>query len=422
MKFFKTMFFIMILSICSFQIVFAQGLPNAKPGDVGLSSKRIEKIDKMIKTHIKNGELPGAVTLIARHGKIAHFRAFGQMDMENDLPMERNTIFRIASMTKAITSAAVMILYEEDHFDLNDPVSKYIPEMKNMKVVKYSKDGKPIVSPLQTVVPEREMTIRDLLRHTSGIIYGLGDSELDKLYQSEGLSVKAMVLADFIKKLTDLPLAFHPGEKWEYSYSTDVLGYLVEVISGKTLDKFFVDRIFKPLKMDDTGFYVPGLKVNRLSNVYRYNNKKLHLAEVASSSSFTQPPKGCSGGGGLVSTASDYARFLQMLLNYGKLDGKRILSRKTVELMTCDHLVKISNNWLADGVGFGLGFAILNDIGANGDLGSPGMYWWAGIFNTYFFVDPKEEMIGILMTQMQPFVHIDLLDRFRRLCIQSIDD
>jgi CubicO group peptidase (beta-lactamase class C family) len=415
--------------------IFSEELSIESPEKVGLSITRLDRIDSIIRHHIKSGELAGAVTLIARRGSIAYFKSFGKLDLESGSDMPRDAIFRIASMSKIFTSTAVMMLYEEGHFSLADPVSKYIPGFKNMKVAVWPNNDLSTKEPIKLEPANREITIRDLLRHTAGFTYSVYYPQLDELYYKAGLNVALPkpwpgTLQEFIKAISKLPLAFQPGSNWEYSYATDILGYLIEVTSGLPLDRFLKERIFEPLGLRDAGFILPGEKLTRFPNIYRFTDGKLKLVESAVTSEFRKPPRALSGGGGwtengyggLICTAMDYAKILQMLLNGGKLNEKRLLSRKTVELMFCNHLVDIPRGWLPPGVGFGLTSAVLEKVEKFGELGTPGQMWWAGSCNTYFFLDPKEEMFGILMTQMYPFGYLDLMERFRVLSLQAIDD
>jgi CubicO group peptidase (beta-lactamase class C family) len=399
-------------------------LPVVRPEEAGMSLERLNRIDEIFQNHVDNNELSGAVTMIMRRGKCVHNKAYGWMDVEEDKRMSGNAIFRIQSMTKIITAAAVMILYEEGRFALNDPVSKFIAEFEDMEVAILDSRETGEKS-LRTEPAASDITIRDLLRHTSGITYGSGYPPVDSLYNEKGLGNRLGSLADFVKSLSELPLCFNPGTNWEYGYSYDVLGYLVEVISGRSLARFMKERIFEPLDMQDTDFHVPDEKIERFVNLYEFSGGSLTLVEYAHKSDYRHPPAACQGGGGLVSTATDFGRFLEMLLNKGVLDGRRILSRKTVELMFSDHLVNIPKNWLWPGTSHGLCSAILLNPGQYGEVGSPGQFWWAGALNTHFFVDPKEELIGIIMMQMLPFEpleHHTLMMIFRRLCLQAIDD
>ncbi|UCC38319.1 MAG: beta-lactamase family protein [Candidatus Aminicenantes bacterium] len=413
---------------------FAQSLQPASPEEVGLSSFRLKRIQKIIQNHIEKGELAGTVTLIARHGKIVQHEAFGQMSIEEGIPMTRDAIFRIASMTKVFTSIAVMILYEEGRFSLHDPISKYIPQFKDMKVVIWP-NNKPQDIPLITEPSKRPIIIRDLLRHTAGFSYGHGFYDLDKMYKEAGMNPRSLTpwqgtLNEFVESISKLPLVHHPGTIWVYSYATDILGYLIEIIASEPLDKFLEKRVFRPLGLKDTYFIIPQSKLNRFPNLYKYANGDLELVESAASSNFRNMPSALSGGGGwtstgyggIVTTALDFTKMLQLFLNGGILDGQRLLSRKTVELMMRNHLPGIQSDMLGPGVNFGLMSAVLTSPGKYGELGTKGQVWWAGSCNTYFFVDPKEEMIGVLMTQIHPFGHLGLMGKFKRLCMQMIVD
>ncbi len=406
----------------------SQELPVATPDAVGLSADRLGRIHDMLQEHIDRAELSGAVTMIMRQGKVVHFEAHGTMNLEANIPMRKDGLFRIASMTKMITIVAAMILYEEGRFSLNDPVSMYLPVFKPMRVALPPKDQPVGLDSLLTVPLEQEITIRDLMRHTSGITYASGAHVVDSLYRKAGLRQWPGSLSAFVAQLAEIPLAFQPGTAWEYSLSTDVLGYVVEVISGQPLDQFFKAHIFDPLQIKDTGFVVPQRDLDRLVNVYQYEDGQLKLLESAQDTPLRHTPPAFSGGGGwaalgsdggLVSTPTDYMRLLQMLLNGGVLEGHRVLGRKSVDLMLTDHLDGIST-WLGPGIGYGLGFAVLNDVGAYGELGSPGQVWWAGSDNTYFWIDRKEAMIGLLMTQMRPFGHLNMMVRFQQLALQAL--
>ncbi len=394
------------------------------PEQVGLSSTRLERIHAHMQRYVDQKKYAGILTVIARRGKLAFTDCVGMMDIEANKPMQFDAIFLIASMTKPITSVAAMMLYEEGHFQLNDPVSKFIPEFKNLKVLnKITGQG------MEYESAEREMTIRDLLCHTSGLSGGFDpkNDPIDALYQKVDVRNRDGSLKDMIAKLGELPLATHPGTEWRYSLSTDVLGYLIEVISGMTFEVFLRRRIFEPLGMTDTGFHIPPEKLDRLAVLYSPADSGLKVAEIPglSKNGLTRPATFFSGNGGLVSSASDYLRFSEMLLNHGELDGARLLSRKTVELMTTNHLAKELLPYRLvrpqNGLGFGLGFSVVMDIGQTAILGSAGTFSWGGAFNTLFWVDPKEEMIGILMTQysvpQQP-----IRPEFRILAYQAIVD
>ena len=415
----------------------AQTMSKAAPKEVGLSAARLERIDQAVKNAIARNEVAGGVALVARRRKVAYLRSFGMMDREAKKPMAHDTIFRIASMTKAITSTAVMILVEEGRLGLNDPVAKYLPEFKEMKVLVPSEDNTSDDSSYTLVPANNPITVRHLLTHTSGISYRFNRSKhLGELYVkagiSDGLSQTEGAIGDMVKKLAKLPLLHQPGERWTYSLSVDVLGRLVEVASGKPLDRFFAERIFGPLGMWDTHFFLPKEKAARLAAVYtpegNGNIRKIGEEETITSGplvwSASYPYRGprtyFSGGAGLTSTVHDYWRFLQMFLNGGTLDGEMILSRKTVEIMTVNHIGNFET--FPEGAGFGLGFAVHLDPGMSGHYGSVGDYHWSGFFNTSFWADPKEELIGILMTQLHPNGQSDLLGKFRTAVYQSVAD
>ena len=372
---------------------------------VGFSSDRLERMQTKAESYVDEGKTAGVLTMIARKGEVIHFETHGMRDIEARLPMEYDTIFRIYSMTKPITSVAVMMLYEEGHFQLDDPIHVYIPAFESTMVYDEEAEGDD-----KLVKPERPMTIRDLLTHTSGLTYGIfGNTPVDIMYREAQLFNPTQDLGGMVSKLAALPLLHHPGEKWTYGLSTDVLGYLVEVISGMSLGDFFQERIFDPLKMVDTGFYVPSEKLDRFATNYMYaEDGSLRVQDGGGTSPYTQPQRMASGGGGLVSTASDYLRFSQMMLNGGTLDGVRILSPKTVELMTKNHLDHEYN----PGRGFGLGYSIVTDIAATQISGTEGTYWWAGLANTYFIIDPEEEMIAMMWTQLFSGGEFRLRDEF----------
>lgn len=379
----------------------------------------------MLRSHIEAGELGGAVALVARRGRVAHFEALGRQSGEGDdaVPMRPDTLFGIASMTKPITSAAIMMLYEEDKLQLDDPVSRFIPAMKDLEVAVVEDGHSGPNAPYTTVPAARQVTVRDLLRHTAGLTYGFMDpGPVGKLYR-EALQPGDGDLGAMMNQLAELPLARQPGSAFVYGHSTDVLGYLVEVVSGQPFADFLEQRIFRPLGMVDTAFYVPQEKADRLSALFVLGEDgKVRPGVRPYFRGYSEMPAAPSGGGGLVSTAADYARLLQMFLNGGRLGDVRILSRKSVELMTADTLRDLARPFVAPGYGFGLGFAVRVDLGASSQLGSVGEYAWSGIYNTFFFVDPQEELFAILLTQTAPFRHLDLGSRLRTLVMQAIDD
>ena len=404
----------------------AQDLTAVKPDSVGLSSERLERISTAVQHSIDDKRIAGAVTLVARHGHVAWFKAQGMMDREAGKPMRPDTMFRICSMTKPITSVAVMMLYEEGRFLLDDPISKYLPEFKNPKVL-----VKPVSGETYSIPATREITIRDLLRHTSGLTYHW-NADLGPMYKAanvaHGLLPYDGTIEDNVKRLASVPLLFNPGERWEYSLGVDVLGRLVEVVSGKPLDEFFRTRIFEPLGMKDTYFYPPENKLDRLAAAYTYYAEKglnrfpdTPIAEESTVYSADYPYRGpkklFSGGAGLTSTAADYLRFCQMMVDGGKVGNTRLLSRKSVELMTQDQLGKIS----ADR-GFGLGFGVNGVKAPLDELGSPGEYVWGGFFYTAFSIDPKEQMIVIFMGQLHPTGGLTLDRQVNELAYQAIID
>jgi len=426
--------FLRILPIffCFHAILLAQNLPVASPESVGLSSERLKRVEAALNQYFEKKQIAGAVALVVRKGKVAYFKSTGMQDVEMKKLMQDNTIFRIASMTKPITSIAVMMLYEEGRFLLNDPVHKYLPEFKDMMVLNPERatNGQANAK-LDSLVPaKRPITIRHLLSHTSGLTYHWNE-QLGKAYEkagiAHGLGLHNETLAANMKKLAKLPLLFHPGDKWEYGLSVDVLGYLVEVVSGKSLNDFFKERIFEPLKMPDTHFYLPENKVGRLATVYQYSAEK-GLAKLPDSNAegslefspaypYRGPKKFYAGGAGLCATISDYARFAQMLLNGGELEGARILSRKSVELMTADFAGGLNPE-----IGFGLGFGIRRSLREGGELGSIGAYGWSGFWNTQFLIDPREQMVTLIFTQLYPYAAVEVMDKFTVMVYQAITD
>jgi CubicO group peptidase (beta-lactamase class C family) len=401
-------------------LALAGPLPQASPEEVGLSSERLLRLDAAMQKAVDSGELPGVVVLIARDGQLAYAKSFGWQDREKKIPMRNDSIFRLYSMTKPIVSVAAMILVEEGRLGLQEPVSKYIAEFKDMKVGVESKDadGKPV---LTLVDAKRQITVQDLLRHTSGLTYGVlgAPTAVKQMYKDAEIFSQKWVLADFCRALARLPLQFQPGTTWEYSHSTDVLGRVIEVASGKTLDVFLAERIFAPLKMVDTGFQVPPAKLGRLAQPMPdvYTGKTPELID------FSKPQTFFAGGHGLVSTANDYLRFAQMLANGGELEGARILGPRIVEYMTSNHLnaqIDQGPTYLpGPGYGFGLGFATRIDRGQSQWPGSPGDFYWAGYAGTYFWVDPEEELVPVLMSQ-EPLRRQYYRIQLRNLVYQAI--
>ena len=391
-----------------------QPLPVAKaPEEVGFSSPRLERVRGQIKADIESHRIPGAVLVIARQGKIASFMTLGFQERRNETPMKNDSIFRIASMSKPITSVAIMILAEEGKLDIGAPVAQYLPEFKDVTVG------------VEKAAPKRAMTVQDLLRHTSGLTYGFfGTSPVDEMYRKSNL-LASKSLAEMVSAIAQLPLLHQPGEVWEYSMSTDVLGRIVEVASGQDLDAFIAEHITRPLGMHDTGFYLSASQAARMA--------RPDSATAMGTIDQTVKPALLSGGGGMLSTAGDYARFCQMLLNGGELEGVRILAPKTVALMTSDQLppstdrhspVAIALDAFGPtpemGISFGLGFAIRTAPGRNPVPGSVGDFSWAGIAGTFFWVDPKEKLVTVLMMQVPQAVNVPYWRQTRTLVYQAL--
>lgn len=402
-------------------------LKESAPETAGMSAERLDIIGKMISNSIEKGEIPGAVVLVARNGKIVYHQAFGVSDPASGREMKTDDIFRIASQTKAITATAVMMLWEEGKFRLDDPISKFIPEFKNAGILDSfnEKDSSFTTRPVIN-----EITIRHLLTHTSGIGYGFidGDERIRKIYAKAGIvdafTTGKVLLKDNVRKLAVMPLHHEPGEKYTYSEGLDVLGYLIEVLSGKPLDVFFRERIFIPLNMTDTWFYLPESKSGRLVSVQTL--KSGEWASVTKSDIFDPgyPVKGAktffAGGAGLSSTAKDYASFLQMYLNMGELNGFRLLSRTTVQFMMKN---QIGSLWGNSGEYYGLAFGVLDENGAAmGGRGSVGTFQWGGYFNTMYFADPEENIIGILFKQTLDIPEDNTSWKFRQLVFQAVDN
>jgi CubicO group peptidase (beta-lactamase class C family) len=373
----------------------AADLPAVRAESVGMSSERLARITALARGYVDEGKLAGVVTVIARHGKIVHYEAVGKQNLETGAPMTRDTLFRIYSMTKPITAVAAMILYEEGKFQLTDPVSKFLPELKDLKVLN---DGEE--KPTQS-----QITMQQLLSHTAGFSYGFTSSDpVDKRYQDVKL-ITSKDLDEFIKKLAGIPLRYEPGTRWHYSVAVDVTGAVIERISGQRFDRFLKERVFAPLKMEDTFFEVPESKLSRFGTNHRWNAEQRKL-EVLPPSDYPiyRNTTFFSGGGGLVSTAMDYMRFAEMLRNGGEFGGIRILSPKTIQLMTMDHLPAVikpgTNSESSRGSGFGLGFGVITDVPKSGVVGSVGEYNWSGAAGTTFWVDPREELVVVAMVQI----------------------
>jgi CubicO group peptidase (beta-lactamase class C family) len=391
----------------------APALPTGSPESVGLSTDRLDRMHHGMQAFVDRHEAGGIVTLVAREGKVVDVHAVGFQDVESNRPMRSDTIFRIASMSKPITSVAVMMLYEEGKLQLTDPLSRYIPAFKNQRVVSSAEGGT-----VNTVPVRRDITIRDLLTHRSGLSYGFLDSgPVGAAYRAtgvtDGLTVTPGTIAENVDKLAAAPLQSQPGAEWHYSLSTDVLGRLIEVVGGLPFDVFLRDRIFRPLGMTDTSFDVPDAKWSRFATVYSpdaaggirpmKDPETFGNTMMSPFAYYKAPKKYFSGGAGLTSTIQDYARFSTMLLNGGALNNVRLLSPKTVELMTTSHTADLPSGGLLGPDGqFGLGFRVSTNLGASQTLGSVGSYGWSGIYGTNFWIDPKEHLIGIMMVQRYP--------------------
>jgi CubicO group peptidase (beta-lactamase class C family) len=402
----------------------ADPLPRAQPEEVGLSSEGLQTLGKVLKSYADDGRIAGSVVLVARRGKIAYFEAFGQRDREAKAPMKTDSLFRIASQTKAVVSVGAMMLVEQGKLLLNDPVSKYIPEFKETTVA-VAKEG----GGYDVVKAKRQITVHDLLTHTSGLSYGNGPAA--DQWQKAG--IQGYYFADrnepvgaTVARMAKLPMDVQPGEKWVYGYSVDVLGAVVEKASGMPLDVFMRTMITEPLGMTDTAFFVPKEKRERMTAVYQNNGKGTLDRAPAPGTANGQghyvdgPRKSFSGGAGFVSTAGDYARFLQMMLNDGQLEGKRLISRKTVELMTTDALVPPAT--FRPGEGFGLGFSVVKDVGLRGEFSSVGEFGWGGAYHSTYWVDPHEQLVVVYLTQLNPSGEIDDFGKLRALIYQSIVD
>jgi CubicO group peptidase (beta-lactamase class C family) len=418
---------ITVLIASTQSVALAQSLQPVAPEKVGMSTSRLDRIRPVMEKYIAENSLCGGVGLIVRRGGIAYFETYGQQDKETGKPMRKDSIFRIYSMTKAVTGVAAMTLYEEGKFSLTDPVSKYLPEFAHMKVAveKQNAAGKQVLA--YTVPAEHEITILDLMRHTSGLNYaGPNDEKGEPAYRALGLNPGGgdnFPLSELIKRLSQAPLLREPGTAWDYGFSIDVLARLVEAVSGKPIDQVFAERIFKPLHMEDTGYFVPESKWDRLVTMYLPNpDGTIRPAPAAMLEPAKKNPVLMMGGAGLMSTAYDYARFIQMLLNDGQLDGVRILSPKTVELMRSDLLGDIPRigNVLGTGYGFGLTFAVNRGPNKTATIGSKGEYNWGGAAGTVFWIDPSEKMVGVFM--MQTLLGLGKGRDFERLAYQAIVD
>lgn len=388
---------------------------------LGFSTNRLSRINNLMNRYVDNGKLAGVVTCVSRHNQVVHLETFGHQNLETKIPMSKDSIFRIYSMTKPITSMALMMLYEESLFNLTDEVSQYIPAFKDVKVL--GEDGK-------LVTPLRPMTIQDLLRHTAGLSYGGFDEThlpADKLYDEADLLTNKITNEEYVKRIASLPLAFHPGTKWHYSVATDVCGYLVEVLSDMPLADFMQEKIFTPLGMTDTAFYIKPTKLDRFCTLYgKMTDSDFGVLDLPKSSEYLPPVTLHAGGSGLVSTIADYLKFAQCILNKGELNNVRLLGPKTVEWMTCNHLplpllpIAFEGTEPMLGMGFGLGFGIMLDMAQTGVMGSVGDHGWGGFAETFFWIDPQLSLIAILMTQYLPSQTYPIRKEFRTAVYQAL--
>jgi hypothetical protein len=404
-------------------------LVEGSPESVGMSSERMARMDNIFLNSINKKEVPGVAAIVIRNGKIIYYKSFGMADNQRNKALKKDDIFRIASMSKAITSTAIMMLWEEGKFQLDDPISTYIPEFKNPTLVKSFSFRD---STYTTEPANREITIRHLLSHTSGLGYGEidGDERFKAIYKKAGITdlftTESIKIGESVKKLAKLPLHHKPGEKFTYSEGLDVLGYFVEVVSGMPFDEFLRKRLFEPLNMSDTYFYLPENKADRLVSIQRPNKEGQWEKFPTTFYDPEYPIKGAktffSGGAGLSSTAKDYATFLQMYLNQGELGGKRFLSRTTIDAILSNQTETLFGGEKGDSF-FGLAYSVLRANGEDkGGIGSEGTFTWGGYFNTNYFADPKEKIIGVIMKQTQQTKGDNLNNLFRQIIYQSLDD
>ena len=425
---FKYMKYIILAGIASFIFspLTAESFRVVRAESVGMSTKRLERLTNQLDDYVDNNQLSGGVALVLRNGKAAYFRSFGYRDLDYKDPMEKDDIFRIASQTKSIISVAIMILQERGQLLIQDPVGDYISEFDNTIVAVKEDDDYSVVK------SNRKITIRDLLTHTAGVGWGLGPGKKD--WEKADIigwyfADKNETIQETVKRIAKLPMDAQPGDNFVYGLSTDILGALIEVVSKKPLNQFLQEEIFNPLNMKDTHFYLPIDKKDRLATVYSSTElgivksadpgNRVSVSMIGQGHYLTGPRKSFSGGAGLLSTAEDYASFLQMILNGGTLNNNRIISRKTVELMTVDHIGEIKFPW-ENGIGFGLGFYILKDLGIRGTPSSIGEYGWGGAYHSTYWVDPKESLVVVYFTQLIPALDIDDHDKLRTLIYQSI--
>ena len=414
---------IFIISVLLSSTIAAADLSRSRPEELGIASERLGRLDTVLNSYVEENLIAGQVLLVLRKGRIAHSLANGMRDIEATDPMKEDTIFRIASQTKALVSTGIMILHERGQLDISHPLSRYIPEWENVQVAVPNENGSYNLEPV-----ERPITLRHLLTHTAGMSYGTGPAsreweEAD--FQGWYFANKTETIGESIARMASLPLDAHPGTAWIYGYNTDILGAVIEKASGMDLNNFLQQEIFEPLEMSDSHFYLPENKRDRLAVVYQPKPGGGIQAIPATDGMRSQglyidgPRISYSGGAGLLSTANDYARFLQMTLNGGELDGKRILSRKTIELMTTNHLGDLP---FRSGQGFGLGFSIVTDLGERGTLGSVGEYGWGGAYHSTYWVDPLEELVVVYLTQIIPATGLDDYAKLRSGVYQAIID
>ncbi|MEM8524576.1 MAG: serine hydrolase domain-containing protein [Bacteroidota bacterium] len=405
---------LLALTFLLFQIHGHAQLPTTIDAQkAGFSEERLERLSDFWEQEIESGKIPSGVCMIIRNGVIAHKATYGYTNWTEKTPIEFDQIFYIQSMTKPIISVAMMMLYEEGHFQLNDPVAKYLPQFKNPQVASFEGEEMTLED------ANKPITIAQLFSHTAGFSHGLGQSPIDQMYWKAlyGGGLRAdphKTIAERVNSMSELPLVGHPGEQWYYSASPDLLALLIEQFSGQTVDEFLRERIFDPLEMKDTGYNLPTEKGKRAAGLHASNNGKLFYAPQQTPTSGSTVFGGTHG---LFSTAEDYLKFATMMLQKGEYNGKRLLSRKTVELMTANHISGLKGN----GEGFGLGFGVRTNLAEGGTLGTEGQFYWNGAFNTYFFIDPKENMIGVMMTQLWPFNNY-YSRMFRQMVYQAIAD
>jgi CubicO group peptidase (beta-lactamase class C family) len=392
----------------------AAELPSARPESVGMSTQRLGRLKSEMQALVDGNQLAGVVTMVAKDGKVVEFEAAGKRDLQGAAPMQKDSIFRIYSMSKPITGVAMMMLFEQGKWQLNDPVSKHIPEFANLKVAKVN----PQTGAVTQVAPDHAMTMRELMSHSGGLTYGVfGSTPVDKMYTDVKVLDRDSSLQAMIDKLAKIPLLHQPGERWHYSVSVDVQGYLVEKLSGQPFPEFLRQNIFEPLGMKDTAFYVPPEKMNRFVSFYTYDKDRKFVLHP--SDDYSKAPAGPSGGGGLVSTATDYMRFCQMLLNGGELDGHRLLSPLTVQLMRSNVLPATART-MSPGTGFGLDFAVVEDPVAAGGYGGEGTFYWGGYAGTWFWIDPVYKLIEVGMIQHRGDGMPDVRALSRSLTYQAI--